>query len=97
MQPRHQTHESQSAVPQPVGLPSYDPPPLLLVATAQQQVELRMPLLVRVLVGLGTMWTMTLMDQGILHNPLSHPWIGEHIIQDFVENWKSFFDGRLRS
>jgi hypothetical protein len=94
MQTSHQTHESQSAVPQPVGLPSYDPPPLLLVATAQQQIELRMSLLVRVLVCQGTMRTLTLTDQGILHGPRSHPWIGTRIIQDFGENGKSFLNGR---
>lgn len=93
MQTSHQTQESQATVPQPVGLPSYDPPPLLLVATAQQQIELRTPFLVGVLVRLGTMSTVTLMDYGILHNPLSYPWIGERIIQDFAENWKSFLNG----
>ena len=76
-------------MPQPVGFPRYGPPPLLLVATAQQQIELQMPLLVGMLVGLGTMRTLTLMDQGILHDPLSQPWIGEQIIQDFAENWNS--------
>ncbi len=83
-------------MPQPVGFPCYDPPPLLLVATAQQQIELHMPLLVGVLVGLATMRTLTLMDRGILHDPLSHPWIGEQIIQDFAENWNwnSFLGGR---
>jgi hypothetical protein len=93
MQPRHQTHDRQAAVPQPIGLPSHDPPPLLLVATAQQQIELRMRFLVRVLPRLGTMRTLTLMDHSILHNPFSHPWTGKRIIQDFVENWKSFLDG----
>jgi len=94
MQPRHQTQESQAAVAQPVGLPSHDPPPLLLVATAQQQVELRMPSLVGMVARYGTMRTLTLMDQGILHLPLSHPWTGERIIQDSAEIWKSYLDAR---
>jgi hypothetical protein len=95
MQTSHQTHKTQSAVAQPVGLPRYDPPPLLLVAAAQQQIELSMPRFVRVFVGLRTMRTLTLMDLGILHDPLSHPWIGEQIIHDFVENWNSYFGGVL--
>jgi hypothetical protein len=73
METGHQTQESQTAVPQPAGLPSHDPPPLLLVATAQQQIQLRVPFLVRVIVRLGTMRTLTLMDHGILLNPLSNP------------------------
>lgn len=73
MQTRDQAQEGNAAMAQAVRLPGDDPPSLLLVAPAQQQIELRVPIFIRVFGCLGTMRTLTFLDYGILHNPLSTP------------------------
>jgi hypothetical protein len=45
----------------------------LLVAAAEQEIQLRMLSPVGMIVALGTVKTLTLMYYRILHNSLSHP------------------------
>jgi len=97
MQTRNKAQQRHAAMSQAIGLPSYHPTPLLLVATAEQEVQLEMLLLVGVIVALCTMWTLALIDYRILHSSPSHPWNGELFIQNYPKTWKLFLNDRLRS
>jgi hypothetical protein len=94
MQARDQAQQSHAAMSQAAGLPSYDPTPLLLVASTEQEIQLGMLSPVRVIVASGTLRTLTLMYCRILHSWLSHPWNKELFIQDLAKKWKLFLDDR---
>jgi len=72
MQPRNEAHQGHSTVPQAIGLPGYKPPPVLLVGSTEQQIQLGVPFPVGMLVGLPAIGALALV-YCILHKSLSHP------------------------
>jgi hypothetical protein len=73
MQARDLAQQRHPAMSQATGLPGYNPTPLLLVAAAEQEIQLGMLSPIGMIVALGTVRTLTLMNYRILHNSLSHP------------------------
>ena len=57
---------------QAIGLPGNKPPPVLLVGSTEQQIQLGVPFPVGMLVGLHAIETLALVHC-ILHKSLSHP------------------------
>jgi hypothetical protein len=68
-----QAQQRDTAAAQAVRLPGDDPSSLLLVAPAEQQVQLGVLPTLGMVALLRTMSTLTLMDLRILHQSLSRP------------------------